>query len=149
MKIEIKNRHSKAIHHPSNMNNVIIGIICGIGIPYILIIILVLRHWCCPNACRRRVRGGEDIIKSELTAIAYSDFIRGNLTTQLYREIMHLYSLKGNMDTYIHVSERKNHKYMVEFLKNPSHHPFLVLINATASNTQIRQPSTWGSDQAV
>lgn len=131
------------------MNEMLIGILCGIGIPYIIIMILVLRYWCCPTACICRSNNKATNIKMELSPKAYADFMRGNLTTQLYKEIMHLYSLKDNLNAYIRISEHNNHKYMSEFLKNPTQHPYVVLINATATGSRAPQQGTVDNDQSV
>lgn len=131
------------------MNEMLIGILCGIGIPYIIIMVIVLRYWCCPTACICRAKRKQPNSTIELSPAAYRDFMRGNVTTQLYKEIMHLYSIKDNLNAYIRISERNNHKYMTEFLKNPTQHPHIVLINAMATGSRAPQQGTVDNDQPV
>jgi len=67
-----------------------------------------------------------DLVRLELSAESYSDFMSGRLTTQLHREITHLYALKGDLSAYSRIAKKLKHAYLSEFLKDPTRHPVIV-----------------------
>ncbi len=110
------------------MNELALGIILGLGIPYLVFMVILLRRCFCPNCwnCITQKREDIDLVRLELTADAYSDFMSGRLTTQLHREITHLYALKGDLSAYTRIATKLKHAYLAEFLKDPTRHPVIV-----------------------
>ena len=66
------------------------------------------------------------LIRIELTAEAYSDFMNGRLTSKLHGEITHLYALKGDISPYKRIAKNLKHAYLAEFLEDPTRHPLVI-----------------------
>ncbi len=128
------------------MNDLVIGIILGLGLPYLAIMAIVLRRCFCPTACGKggwmcRNHDAESLVRLELSPQAYEDFIRGRMTVKLHHEISHLYALKGDLSAYTHVAQRLKHAYLIEFLKDPARHP-------TVLHAQVRNAGNGKMDNA-
>lgn len=120
------------------MSEVTYGIALGVGIPFIIIVVIVLRAWLCPNCLRAEQKklglyhvknNYEKIIKKELSPKAFEDFKRGKLTQVVYNEIKHIYSQKKQVDNYIVYASKHKHEYMLMFLRDPKSHPMPVSTN--------------------
>lgn len=111
-----------------NMDYLKIGIVVTFGALFLLGMFLVLRICLCPKlgTSWMRDRDAEGVMRLELTAGAYDDFMHGRLTGNLHREIAHLYALKGDLSAYKQVATRLRHTYLVEFLKDPTRHPMVI-----------------------
>ena len=110
------------------MNDLTLGIVLGLGIPYIIVMGIVLRRCFCPKACSCCCRDldSESIVRMELSPEAYNDFMKGLMTSKLRNEITHLYALKGDLHAYLQIANRHKHTYMMEFLKDPTRHPVVL-----------------------
>lgn len=126
-----------------------IGIIVGVCVLYLIVMIFVVRSWFCPKACRCWFRDpdSETIVRMELSPEAYNDFINGRMTSKLRSEIIHLYTLKGDLYAYIHIASRRNYAYMTEFLKDPTRHP-LVLSNLVRKHSTVMSTAKAVSEDA-
>jgi hypothetical protein len=116
------------------MNELTIGLIVCFGGLFLIGVGIVLRLWLCPQCCPGRDRDGEGIMRMELSVQACDDFMKGCLTTKLYSEIVNLYALKGDLSIYKQTAARLGHKYIIEFLKDPTRHPMVIhkLVGAVA-----------------
>ena len=110
------------------MNDLTIGLVVSFGGLFMMLVFVVLRAWMCPQLGSSwfRDKDAEGIIRLELTVSAYDDFTNGRLTTKLYREIAHLYALKGDLSAYKELAGRQRHTYLIEFLKDPTRHPMVI-----------------------
>ena len=122
------------------MEDLTLGLILGLGIPYLIIMTIVLRNCFCPRACTFKNIDAETIVRMELSPEAYNDFMKGRMTSKLRQEITHLYALKGDLAAYVHIAGHLKHAYMLEFLKDPTRHP-LVLNNILRGKTSGTAPS--------
>lgn len=116
------------------MNELTIGLVVCFGGLFLIGVGIILRLWFCPQYFPGRDRDGEGIMQMELSAQAYDDFMKGCLTTKLYSEIVHLYALKGDLIIYKQMAARLGHKYIIEFLNDPTRHPMVIhkLVGAAA-----------------
>ena len=110
------------------MDDLTIGLVVSFGTLFLVGVFIVLRLWLCPQLCRTwfREKDTERIIRMELSAVAFEDFMNGRLTTKLHSEITHLYALKGDLSGYKQVAGRLRHTYLIEFLKDPARHPMVI-----------------------
>jgi len=109
------------------MNEMALGIILGLGIPYIIIMIIVLRKCFCPTCCSCSQKYDDlSLIRIELSSEAYADFMSGRLTSKLHGEITHLYALKGDISAYMRIAKKLKHAYLAEFLEDPMRHPLVL-----------------------
>jgi hypothetical protein len=100
-------------------------------------VFMVLRLWLCPQSCRfcARDMDAEGIMRLELTASSYNDFMNGRLTINLHHEIINLYALKGDLSAYKQAAKQLRHTYLIEFLNDPTRHP-MVIHGAFLSSSQ-------------
>ena len=110
------------------MNDMALGIILGLGIPYLVLMTIVLRRCFCPNCwnCISQKQDDMSLIRLELSAEAYSEFMSGRLTSKLHGEITHLYALKGDLSAYKRIAKKLKHAYLAEFLEDPTRHPLVI-----------------------
>lgn len=120
------------------MSDATYGIAIGLGIPFIILVVIILRGWLFPDCCRAEqkklglyhVRNNyEQKIKKELSPKAFDDFKRGKLTQIVYNEIKHIYSQKRQVDNYIVYASKHKHEYMLIFLRDPKSYPMPVSTN--------------------
>ena len=113
---------------PAIMNDMALGIILGLGIPYLVFMTIVLRRCFCPNCwnCISQKHDDMSLIRLELSPEAYSDFMSGRLTSKLHGEITHLYALKGDLSAYKRIAKKLKHAYLAEFLQDPTRHPLVI-----------------------
>lgn len=120
------------------MSDATYGIVFGVGVPFVLIVAVILRGWCCPNFLRAEhkklglynvSKNSEKAIQKELSPQAFNDFKRGKLTAQVYKEIQHIYSQKRYLDDYIVFASKHKHEYMLIFLRDPKSYPMPVSQN--------------------
>lgn len=110
------------------MDDLTIGLVVSFGGLFMVGVFVVLRSWMCPRlgSSWMRDRDAEGVMRLELTAGAFDDFMHGRLTANLHRELAHLYALKGDLSVYKQVAQRLRHAYLVEFLKDPTRHPMVI-----------------------
>ena len=117
------------------MSDITYGITLGLGIPFIIIALVVIRGWCCPNFLRAEhkklglynvSKNSERAIQKELSSKAFQDFKQGKLTACVYNEIKHIYNNKKYVDDYIVYASKHKHEYMLVFLRDPNNYPVAV-----------------------
>lgn len=116
------------------MNDAVYGIMLGIGIPYSILVFIVLRNWFCPNCLRansprRFSKNPEKAIRKELSPTAFHDFKRGMLTTQVYKEIMYIYNQKKSLNDYIVVASKYKYEHILLFLSDPTTYPMPIHVH--------------------
>jgi hypothetical protein len=120
------------------MSDVTYGITIGIGIPFIIIVVIILRGLLCPMCLRAEhkklglynvSKNSEKTIQKELSPKAFEDFKKGKLTQIVYNEINYIYSQKKYLDDYIVFASKHKHDFMLVFLRDPKSYPMAVSTN--------------------
>ena len=116
------------------MSDAVYGIMLGIGIPYSILVIILLRNWFCPNCLRannphRASKNPEKAIRKELSPTAFHDFKRGMLTTQVYKEIMYIYNQKKPLNNYIIIASKYKYEHILLFLSDPTTYPMPIHVH--------------------
>lgn len=121
----------------------IIGISLGLGIPYTICMIYLIRKFACPDCCKRK-RNNNEIqqtpnpiktkrnyklkVKEGLSSEAYIDFLQGKISIHLRNELINLKHKKsGELTEFIEFAKEIDKPHLVNLIKDPIGYPIICV----------------------
>ncbi len=117
----------------SDINSTAIGIGLGLGIPWFICILYILRQWLCPDCCIIRkttyvIPPVKTIVKDTLSKDCYMDFLQGKMSIALRNEMIGIHSKQQTkIKDFIEFAKEINKPRLIPFIKDPIHYPMSIV----------------------